>query len=280
MQFITFLKYQCALYLRRWRWLIPIPMGLLLGYWGSNVVRALNPLPLTDAAALDGNALEAFIWAFGKPEVVYFVATALFIYLVSDYLPETAYEQSVLMRLGSRTNWWFAKVSLVFLSALLFAVILFGSFFVMVLPQYPISAEWSPSGLFNGGLGLGYSVINGGPVQGALSTGALLVLGWFAIGLLVLTVNQLFRRSWAGFMVGAMLIVVAKLGSLFGGPIGGEGWVSYIMIQNHLEYSPLWSPVRSVPFSATWIFWSVWILLCCLIGWMSSKRGDILAIEH
>ncbi len=283
MQFITFLKYQCALYLRRWRWLIPLPMGLLLGYWASNIIRALNPQPLTGASstvALDGNALEAFLWAFGKPDVVYFVATTLFIYLVSDYLPETTYEQYILMRLGSRTNWWIAKVSLVFLSTLLFAVLLFGSFFVMVLPHYPFSTEWSPSGLYNSGLGLGYAIKNGGPVQGALSISALLIMGWFAFGLLILTINQLSRKSWARFMAGALLIVVAKLGSVFGGPIGGQGWVSYVLIQNHLEYTPLWAPVRLIPMSISWIFWIVWILLCCLIGWISSRQSDILAIER
>jgi hypothetical protein len=261
---------------------------LLLGYWACLVVKVLNPQSMTgglagtDAplATLSGNALEAFIWAFGKPEIVYFVATALFVYLVSDFLPASAYEQWILMRLGSRSKWWAAKVCLVFLSTWLYGLLLFGSFFLAVLPQYPFASEWSPSGINNFGMGLGYSLKNGGPVQGALMTGSFLLLGWFAIGLLILTVNQLTRRSWAGFLCGALIIVTADLGSISGGPIGGQGWLSYILIQNHLEYTPLWAPVRSIPESATWIFWTVWILLCCVIGWVSSKQSDLFAIEH
>ncbi len=288
MQLKTFLRYQCSLYWRRWRWLIPIPVGLLLGYWASLVIRVLNPQApvsgLTGAEApitgLSGNALEAFIWAFGKPEIVYFVATALFVYLVSDFLPVTAYEQWILIRLGSRSQWWAAKVCLVFLSTCLYAVLLFGSFFLAVLPKYPFSAEWSPAGLNNFGMGLGYASKNGGPVQGALLIAAFLFLGWFAIGLLILTINQLTGRSWTGFLCGALIIVTADLGPISGGPIGGQGWLSYILIQNHLEYTPLWAPVRVIPESASLIFWIVWILLCCVVGWRSGKRTDFLAMGH
>lgn len=288
MQFKTFLQYQCSFYWRRWRWLIPIPIGLLLGYWACQVIKVLNPQTLasgltgTEApvTGLSGNALEAFIWAFGKPEIVYFVATALFIYLVSDFLPATAYEQWVLIRLGSRSKWWAAKVCLVFLSTWLYVALLLGSFFVMVLPQYPFSSEWSPSGLNNFGMGLGYALKNGGPVQGALLIGAFLSLGWFSIGLLISTINQLTRRSWAGFLSGALIVAIAEMGSISGGGIGGEGWLAYLLIQNHLEYTPLWAPTRVIPESASWIFWIVWILLCCIVGWLSSKRTDILAMEH
>ncbi len=288
MQITTYLQYQCSFYLRRWRWLIPIPIGLLLGYWASLVIKVLNPQSLASGlpgvvaqgTTLDGNALEAFIWAFGKPEIVYFVATALFIYLVSDFLPVTAYEQWILMRLKSRSHWWIAKVGLVFLSTWLYGLLLFGSFLLVVLQRYPFSPEWSPAGLNNFGMGLGFVLKNGGPVKGALSIAAFLLLGWFAISILILTINQLTKRSWAGFLCGALIIITAYLGSITGGPIGGQGWQSYFLIQNHLEYTPLWAPARIIPESASWIFWIVWILICFIIGWFSSKRTDILAMEH
>ncbi|HEX7557437.1 MAG TPA: hypothetical protein VF338_12485, partial [Leptolinea sp.] len=221
MPFNTFLQYQCSFYWRRWRWLIPIPIGMLLGYWACQVIKVLNPQALANGltgteapvTGLTGNALEAFIWAFGKPEIVYFVATALFVYLVSDFLPATAYEQWILIRLGSRSKWWFAKVCLIFLSTGLYALLLFGSFFLVVLQKYPFSTEWSPSGLNNFGMGLGYSLKNGGPVQGVLQIGAFLIVGWFAIGLLISTVNQLTRRSWVGFLCGALIVAIAELGS-------------------------------------------------------------------
>jgi hypothetical protein len=280
MRFFPFLNYQISRYLKRWRWLLPIPAGLLLGYWASAVIRVLSAASGADQSVLNGNALEAFLWAFGKPEIVYFVVSALFLYLVSDFLPGPAFEQNLLVRLGSRGQRWFAKVSLLFLSTWLYALLLFGSFFLVVLPSYPFSAEWSPAGLNNFGMGLGYVLKNGSPVQGALSIAAFLLVGWFAIGLLVLTVNQLTGRSWAGFLCGAMILVTADLGPVLGGPIGGQGWQSFFMIQNHLEYTPLWAPTRIIPEAASWIFWAVWIVLCGLIAWFTSKRADILAMEH
>ncbi len=282
-QMKTFLQSQCAFYWRRLRWLLPIPVGLLLGYWAGKVLEVLNWQAQlygeTTAESIGGNALEAFIWAFGKPEIIYFVATALLIYLVSDFLPAGAYEQSILLRLGSRMQWWTAKVCLVVLSVLLYAALLFGSFFLAVLPKYPFSAEWSGAGLNNFGIGLGYSLKNGTPLQGALWIAIFLLLGWFALGLLMLTINQLTRRGWPGFICAALIVVSANLGSLGGGAVGGQGWERYFLIQNHLEYTPLWAPTRVIPEAVSLLFWLVWIVLCLVIGWRSAKRADFLAME-
>jgi hypothetical protein len=283
MPFIDFMKFQCSVYFRRWRWLLPVGMGVLLGYWAIQVVRVLNPQqeaisPV--ANGVTGNALEAFLWAFGKPEIVYFVVTTVFIYLVSDYLPATTYEQWLISRLGSRRDWWFAKVLLVMLSTFLYAVLVFGSFFLVVLPQFPFSSNWSPAALNDFGMGLGYALKNGGPVQGALSISGFLLLGWFAIGLFILSLNQIFQKNWAGFLGGALIVILADLGDISGGPIGGQGWISYLLIQNHLEYTPLWAPVRTIPVMSSIIFWLVWIFISGAVGWFYSKQTDILALEQ
>ncbi len=278
MPFIQLLRYQSMFYFRRWRWLIPVLLGGLLGYWACYVVRVLNPQSLL--AVPSGNALEGFIWAFGKPEIVYFALTTVYIYLVSDFLPASSFEQSIILRLGSRRAWWIARIILVILSTFLFTGLLFGSFFLVALLQFPLTSEWSPSGLNNFGMGLGYSLKNGGPVQGALAITGFLVVGWTAIGLFILTIDQVTRRVWMGFLGGALIIILAEMGSIAGGPIGGQGWISYLLIQNHLEYTPLWSPMRVIPEAASWIFWLIWIVVCCAAGWISSMHSDFWALEH
>jgi hypothetical protein len=277
MRFYNFLFYQCSFYWRRWRWWLPLLLGLLLGYWAGNV---LNVLSSPVATKVTGNALEGFIWAFGKPEIVYFAATALYIYLVADFLPINAYEQWLLLRLGSRGQGWNAKMILVFLSTCLYVLLLFTGFFLAVLPLYPFSPDWSPAGLNNFGLGLGFAIKNNNPLHVASLTAGFLFLGWFAIGLFILAVVQLTHRSWAGFLCGAIVVVLAVLGSIAGGPIGGQGWVSYLLIQNHLEYTPLWSPVRVVSEWVSLVFWIVWILPCGIVGWFSSRKSDIFAAEQ
>ncbi|MCE1255321.1 MAG: hypothetical protein LWX83_17455, partial [Anaerolineae bacterium] len=136
----------------------------------------------------------------------------------------------------------------------------------------------SPSTQIDFGMGLGFAIKNGSPLQSALSIALFLVLGWTAIGLLILSVNQITQNNKTGLLAGALVILLAVLGSIFGGPIGGQGWESYFLIQNHLEYTPLWAPVRVISESASWIFWLVWIFLCVSVGWISARRSDFLAV--
>jgi len=279
MRTLAFVGFQCRQYLLRWRWLLPIPAGLLLGYWAGQVVAFLSAQSPA-AGGQVGNALEAFIWAFGKPEIVYFVASALLVYLVSDLLPDTPYGQWALLRLQSRRAWWGVKVGLVFFATLMYAALLFASFFLMAALRHPFSNTWSPAGLVNGGMSIGFAAHGGSPLQAGLWIAALLLVGWFAIGLLVLTVNQLTQRNWCGFLAGGLVVVSAPLGPILGGAINQRGWMAYVLIYNHLEYTPLWVPVREMPVVISLVFWLVWIAICFALGLLSSKRQDFLSVQQ
>ncbi len=277
MKFTAFLKYQALHYFFRWRWLLPIVVGLCLGYWAQNVISVLSS-PVS--SGLQGNAFEAFIWAFGKPEIVYFVVSILYIYLISDLLPENAYGQQILLRLRSRKAWWLGKASFVFLSTLLYAFLLMGSFFIPVLIKYPFSRDWSAAGLNNYGIGLGYSIINGSPVQAFWRIFSFLFIGWLAIGLFIQIVNLISQRRWIGFICGILLVVCASLGDILGGPIGGEGIASFFLLQNHLEFTPLWAPMRVIPETYSWIFWFLWIVICLGSGFYLSRKASFFSINR
>lgn len=273
----TFLKYQLIHYFLRWRWILPIPVGLCLGYWAQKVIQVLTPV---ESAASQGNALEAFIWAFGKPEIIYFVISILFIFLISDLTPEDSYGQQILLRLGSRKTWWLGKAVFVFLSTLGYALILVLSFFLPVLTKYPISKGWSAASIGNYGISLGYSLKNGSPVQAFWSILVFLIIGWFAIGLLIQIVNLLFQRRWIGFLSGIIVIICSKLGAIDGGPIGGDGIDSFFLLQNHLEFTPLWAPTRILPEVYSWLFWLLWIFICLGTGFLISKKTNFFTVNH
>ncbi len=129
-----------------------------------------------------------------------------------------------------------------------------------------------------GGINLGYATLNGTPVQAFWNIALFLLIGWFAIGLFILLIDLAFKRAWAGFLGGAMLLVCSKLGMITAGPVGGEGISSFFMLQNHLEFTPLWAPVRVIPQVYSWIFWSVWIILCLAASWQICKRQNLYAI--
>lgn len=277
MKLTTFLKYQFVHYFCRWRWILPIPIGFCLGYWAQKVVQALTP-PL--ASGLQGNALEAFIWAFGKPEIIYFVISILFIFLISDLLPEDSYGQQILLHIRSRKIWWSGKTIFVFLSTLVYVLLLVASFFIPVLVKYPIAKNWSAAGLNNGGIGLGYSIKNGSPLQAFWSILAFLIVGWFAIGLFIQIINLVFQRRWIGFLSGILVIICSNLGAIDGGPIGGDGIDSFFLLQNHLEFTPLWAPMRIIPEIYSWLFWFIWILLCVGLGFLICKKINFFSVNH
>ena len=277
MKMHVFLKYQFKHFILRWRWLLPLPVGLCLGYWGQKVIQSSIAIY---APALQGNALEAFIWAFGKPEIVYFVISILWLFLISDLTPEDSYGQQILLRLGSRSTWWTGKVLFVLLSTFVYALLLIGSFFIPVLSHYPISSRWSVASLGSSGINLGYSTINGSPLQAFWNILLFLVIGWFAMGLLVQIINLIFKQRWVGFLSGIILIICSKLGALDGGPIGGDGITSFFLLQNHLEFTPLWAPERIIPEIYSWIFWTVWVILCLVTGFIISRRTNFYAAKQ
>ena len=267
----AYLKYQFHLYMLRWRWLSPIAVGLVLGYWAGKTLLAFNPL----GSKMQFNALEGFIWAFGKPEIVYFVISVLFVYLVSDSGLNRYSEGQVLMQLKSRGKWWLGKIAFLFLETVSYTTLLLVSFFLPLLIQYPISNEWSPAATLQGGINLGYATLDGTPVQAFWNILLFLMVGWFAIGLLILCIQLLFKRTWAAFLGGALLILYSKLGWIGGSrQIGGSGIESIFLLQNHLEYTPLWAPVRMIPQAYSWIFWSAWILICLGATWIICKQHN------
>lgn len=267
-------RYQFFEQLRRIRWFTPLPVGMLLGYWAAHVIQALQ---ITSGLNSPGNGFEAFLWAFGKPEIVYFVATCLYIYLIGGLTPEKQIEQQIILRLPSRQVWWMSKVIWLLFSTVIYALLLFGAFFLVVALSLPFSSDWSAVGEVNAGIPLGYILKNGNPLDGVVNISAFLLVGWFAMGLLVMTANQITHNKWIGFLMGAGIILVAYSGSIIGGPIGGSGWESFFLIQNHLEYTPVWSPARVIPVEVSWVFWGVWIALCLLIGFVSIRKHDIHA---
>ncbi len=272
MKIFSFLKYQTHRYLLRKRWLLTIPLGWITGYWASYIIKN-GPLPV-------GNALEAFIWAFGKPEIVYFLFSMLWIFLISDLALESPNDTFVLLRMGARGDWWLGKVTFILESTAVFVMLLLAGFSTPVLSKYPLSNQWSDAALADFGMILGYSTIKGSPAQAFLHTMLLLFTGWFAIGLWILVINLLSRRNWPGFLAGVVMVVCSKLGSIRGGPIGGSGVESYFLLQNHLEYTPLWAPVRSIPEIYSWIFWLFWIAICLAASRVIYYRRNFCAIDR
>ena len=273
MSFLSFVGYQLRWQLLRKRWLLPIPLLAFLAYRGINyLTRSGDLMPEMQAV----NVWDLLLVTFGNKFNAYFVFGLLFLYLVSDLLPETDLGQLMLFRLKSRTAWWAGKVLTLFILTLVFVLgsaLLLAGFASLALPWeagYSQQATFRPETV---NLPMNYYTAELAPPFVFLSRElALLALGLFSFGLLMLVVNQLTGRYYYGLLAGGVAFFASYMGTNLSGPPPWAKWLP----GTHLTYlSTL--PVRTIPLWHSFVYWLVWILVFWLVGFFISHRQDYSA---
>lgn len=271
MPFLSFVGYQLRWQLLRKRWLLPIPLVMFLAYRGINY---LTQSSIYTPEMVGVNAWDLLLLTFGNRLNVYFVFGLLFLYLVSDLLPETNLGQLVLFRLKSRTAWWLGKTLTLLILTL---VLVLGSaglltgFASLALPWeagYSQQATLMPESV---NLPMGYYTTEplAPPFVFLSQELALLVLGLFAFGLLMLVVNQLTGRYYYGLLAGGVVLFGSLVSTYLSGP---PPWVKWLP-GTHLTYLAM-LPVRTIPLWFSFTYWGVWILIFWLVGLFISRRQD------
>ena len=271
MSFLSFVGFQLRWQLLRKRWLLPIPLLAFLAYRGINYLTLRNEfLPVMQAV----NAWDLLLVTFGNRLNIYFVFGLLFLYLVSDLLPETNLGQLVLFRLKSRTAWWLGKTLTLLILTLVFVLGsagLLAGFASLALPWeagYSQQATLRPETV-NLPM-LQYDPAPLPPPFVFLSQElALLVLGLLAFGLLMLVVNQLTGRYYYGLLAGGVVLFGSLVSTYLSGP---PPWVKWLP-GTHLTYLAM-LPVRTIPLWFSFIYWVVWILVFWLVGLFISRHQD------
>jgi hypothetical protein len=268
MPFLSFVGYQLRWQLLRKRWLLPIPLVMFLAYRGINYLTQSNDL-MPEMQAV--NAWDLLLVTFGNKFNIYFIFGLLFLYLVSDLLPETDLGQLVLFRLKSRTTWWLGKTLTLLILTLIFVLGsagLLASFASLALPWeagYSQQAALRPETV---NLPMKYNRPFAPPFV-FLSQELALLLGLFAFGLLMLVVNQLTGRYYYGLLSGGVVLFASYMGTSLSGPPPWAKWLP----GSHLTYlSSL--PVRMIPLQRSFIYWAAWILVFWLVGFFISRRKD------
>jgi len=184
--------------------------------------------------SMSGNAWDALFSVFGNSNIIFFVITLLFLYLVNDLMLETGLDEAILLRLGSRRLWWLGKTLTLGLAVLSYAVITVGTVGAVASFVLPWQSTWSEGALQ---FPLEFSVV---PAALALSPLyafgqllLLLILGWFCLGLLVMVVTQFSHHYAWGFVVG-VLVSFSGLGAL---RADVRPPYSYFFIHQHLLFN-------------------------------------------
>lgn len=271
MPFLSFVGYQLRWQLLRKRWLLPFPLVLFLAYRGINY---LTQSSIYTPEMVGVNAWDLLLLTFGNRLNVYFVFGLLFLYLVSDLLPETNLGQLVLFRLKSRTTWWLGKTLTLLILTLVFVLGSAGLLVGFASLALPWEAGYSQQATFTPetvNLPMNYYNTESLPSPFVFFSQelALLALGLFAFGLLMLVINQLTGRYYYGLVAGGVVLFGSLVSTYLSGP---PPWVKWLP-GTHLTYLAM-LPVRTTPLWQSFTYWPVWILIFWLVGLFISRRQD------
>ncbi|MDH5506976.1 MAG: hypothetical protein OEZ02_07120 [Anaerolineae bacterium] len=273
--FAHFMRFEIEQHFWQMRWLLPLPVMLIVAYIvvGDVAVDSLN-------YSLESNTWDALFSVFGNANLVFFVFTLLFLYLVSDLLRETRFGEGVLFRLGSRRLWWLGKTLTLGLAVVVYlsvAVGIIAGIAGFVLPWQP---GWSQATMQ---LPLEFYVAPGArDIPPAAALGQLLLLlsmGWFCIGLAVMVIAQFSNQLVIGFLTG----ILVNLSGLMAERADTGPPIAYVSIHQHLlyYYHSFGDPKSVYP---AWIvsvlYWALWVGLFYRVGLILSAKQDFLAQEE
>lgn len=267
-----FVRFESEQHLLRRRWLLPLVVTLVVAYLviGNLVAQAANH-------ALSLNAWDALFRVFADQYILFYVLTPLFLYLVSDFLPESVLGQNVLLRLDSRKRWWLGKALGLGLAVVLYLLMAIGIVAVAASAVLPWQDTWStgvtqrPEEFWVVPAAL---VVR--PAYAFAQLLLLLALGWFGLGLVVLAAALLLNRSSLGFLAGLFTLLsgMAALRGEIPPPF------SYLFIHQHLLFN-LHSfgalSTSELPVFISILYWMLWSVLFFAIGLRISRQQDFLS---
>lgn len=272
---LRFARLEAEQHLLRKRWLLPWPLLLFIAYitLSGNVVQSTN-------WGLSANSWDALFSVFGNGNVLFFVVTPLFLYLVSDMLPEPNFGQSVLLRLGSRRRWWVGKTLAMGVAVAVYSSLSVGIVASLASFVLPWQSSWSQAASrYPLEFYLSPRVLTLSPPSAFAQLLFLLTLGWFGLGLLVMVVAQRLRHSFAGFTAG----VFVNIGGLAASKTYLAPPYAYLFIHQHLVFNlHAFAGEESIypTVSVSVLFWLVWLVIFFVLGWRWSLTHDFLPQEQ
>lgn len=278
MRLVSFVAYQLRWQLLRKRWLLPFLLAFFLAvqtigtYEGKSSRGSVGLAP--------ANAWDVMFGIIGHSGTVYFTITLLFLYLVSDLLPELTLGQFVLLRLRSRKLWWVGKVLTLLILTLVYLAVVVGPIALVTTPVYRWGGDYSelahkdwlltslPADLFRNG----EAYIS--PPELLIQSLILLFLGLFTFGLIMMVVNQWTRKHYWGLLSGVTLLFVSYVSIQLSGP---PAWSMYLP-GPHLTYTA-GIPLRRSPLIISIGYWAVLIIVLLVISLVQAKNQDHVALQ-
>ena len=276
MPFFTFLRFELNQHFsNKLRWILTPLVSSFIAYvqFGIVLARAQN-------VSLSANVWDALLAVFTNQRLILFVSTPLFCYLISDLLPESTFEQTIIPKIGSRRLWWQGKT----LALAMMVIFYVGVSLIMVMAiatiVFPWQQEWSLLSLkYFSELGAYSAIFVFSPVAITGIQLALLGFWWFSLGLLVMIFAQKFQRSGIGFLAGIIANFIPQTIDWYGMfPPSIANFLSteYVFIITRISQDTN-TGIATVFYMV--FYWVVWIAVFYVLGLKMSLRQDFIQAE-
>ncbi len=265
-------EFQRFIFYKRWMLISLFLIVLFFTYLIGDRV-----LVFTINQKISANVWDVVFSTLGSGSMLFLVLIPVLLLFISDIPAATNFEEFVLLRLGSRSKWLWNKILILTVSIILYLIILLIIIFVAPSFALPLNNAWSEMALKFPR----YSYLNP-QIPATLSVTSafiklivLLILGWFGVGLATITASLFFNSTSLGFLFGVFINL--------GGYFAYKGDIPYrfvnFFISNHIllnfhsfgEKNSLYPP-----YSASIIYWVIWIALFTAIGFLICRKKDFL----
>lgn len=269
-RFIVSCWFELNRYLVRPRWFIVPPIILFIAF-----TRVAALISVSKATFLQANIWDSLLIIFTDVHLSFYILNIVMLFLISDFHPSSPFQESVLLRVNSRMDWWISKLLALGIAVGCYIVLSVGIVAGVTSFVLPIQTIWSELAIRAGSDYLGLATLNMTPTQAFARTMLLLGLGWYTLGLLAHVISDVSDHPAFGILTALAL----NFSGLFAADYGVQPPLSYISIHYHLflnnqSFGTL-TPL-SIPMIWSLVYWTCLIALLVAAGSWHTHHRDFL----
>lgn len=224
------------------------------------------------------NTWDLYFRTIGDPWAMALVTANLFLFLVSNLQPQTAFGQLSIKRLSSRTSSWLAHIGFLLLSAIAYSLLLFIVIHLTGrLLGLPFSTQWSVmrDGFEHINL-VAYLTETPNHALAFATVFGMSTLGFFCLSLLILLINTLIQRGLIGYIIVEILLISSlPLASL---SLNAPKFFQYLPIIRNLVMRFYPFVFRNLDQTYTSIYaWLIWLAVLLPGTWFAYRKQDYLS---
>jgi hypothetical protein len=283
---LRYLQLQAKLIIKPYLLIIIVVVSVAVGILFSKITLNASALafPLPESIDLQKvNAWDVLFSAIGNAFSMGVVFTPMFLFLVSNIQPESAYGQLAGLRVSSRSKMMTAKLALLFLISLVYLCLV--STIILLVARFGFGFTLSPSwsqlsfGMPESVNMLSWWVRKYAMLHAWFRIFLMVFLGFLSLGLLVLGINSLSKRRLVGFFVVSTL-VFASFGLAYVLVNVGPVLRNLPIIRNLILPMYPWPWRLGDTTNISLIYWVVWIALLLPLCMRLMLRQEFYSITE